>query len=515
VTAVVFSPNGKLLASAGDDDTVRVWDIATGDALDRFRSGRLHSQGLTARDRLEFSSDGKRLASAQSCGGEVHVWNPVTGQSVAELSAAGAVAFKPQGNLLVTGGGAGAVRLLNRMTGRASGEPLTRDSADLEPLCDLQFSPDGTSLAAVTDSSLRLLATIATDPGVGHAGAVNDVRFSPDGRILASAGDDGTVRLWDQDTSRPIGEPLMGHTRSVVFLTFSPNGKLLASVDQHRITRLWKVPSGASVGPPLKGAGLEFRPDSRVLALLGGEGRIHLWDTRANSPVGLPLPGRANTAHFSPNGKWLVTDYNGVVRFWDARTGHAVGSRTLRGGPVAFHPDGNQLAVLTESAVKLWNVPPVDNQTAGTTYRAEDSLLFTHAFSADGRFLAASNDRAEVILWDSSTKKAPIEIVSGKTTFDRLLFSPSGRTLALGGRRTVSLWDLRTSQLVAERLPWNAVSFGPNDLLASGGNDGTVQFWRGLLDVETACSLVQQRLSIDQIRAYVPTHQEAACRFTE
>jgi WD40 repeat protein len=171
--------------------------------------------------------------------------------------------------------------------------------------------------------------------------------------------------------------------------------------------------------------------------------------------------------------------------------------------------------VLTNVGVALWDVPPTPGETARRTFAAQGGNLVTHAFSSDGRFLAASNDQPSVLLWDSDTKEPPTKVVGGHTSYYRLLFSPSGRTLALAAPRSVSLWDMTTSQLVAEGVPWNAVAFGPNDVIASGGNDGTVQFWRGLLDVGTACGLVQNDVRIEDIRAYVPNHQEPVCHFSE
>ena len=152
VTAVAFSPDGRRLASAGGDGTVRLWDPATGAELAALTG---HDGPVAA---VAFSPDGRRLASAGE-DGTVRLWDPATGAELAALTGhdgpVAAVAFSPDGRRLASAGGDGTVRLW---------DPAT-----------------GAELAALT----------------GHDGPVAAVAFSPDGRRLASASGDGTVRLWD------------------------------------------------------------------------------------------------------------------------------------------------------------------------------------------------------------------------------------------------------------------------------------------------------------------------------
>jgi WD40 repeat protein len=389
---VAFSPDGKTLASGGQDALIKLWDVSTKEETTTLRG---HAFSVYS---LAFSPDGA-LASA-SWDKTVKVWN--LGSEPARLSLEKQEVFKERTQAVLEG--------------------------HEDWVYCVAWAPDGKKFASGSGDRKVILWDVATGVGkplAGHSGAVSSVAFSPDSQTLASGAWDGKVILWDVDKGanrNTLGDNL-GKVRSVAF---THDGKGVASGSEDKKVRLWDAATGKPQ-EPLQTDGIVncvvYSPDGKALAAGTGDryqnpkGKIVLWDPEMKKELSSFTPvnsGAVTALAFSPKGKKLA--------FW---TAHFVTHDLIPG------------------ELRLWDLDRKPEQSS--VLQEHLGSVSSLAFSPDGETVASGAGDQTVKLWDVETGRERATLLGHTDRVIAAAFSPDGTLVVTGGLdHTVRLWRTAT-----------------------------------------------------------------------
>jgi WD40 repeat protein len=282
LNAVAINPDGRTLASAGEDMLVKLWDLATGQVIHTL-SG--HTEEVFA---LTFSQGGNLVASGGR-DGTILLWDVDTGAQLRRIKGHSRtftrISFSPDGRTLAAGAENGTLKRWDVESGKED-KPLPAHAGSARCVA---FSPDGTRIASGgEDKSVRLLDTAG---GVARkfsaARAVNEVAFSPDGRVLAAVcdGPQAALKLWNLETGQE--QTLLGHTAAIRSLAFASQEPLLATCSDDGTVRLWEWTTREAqcrvidFGRRPNGVrAVAFTPDGRYLVTANDNGTVYALQVR-------------------------------------------------------------------------------------------------------------------------------------------------------------------------------------------------------------------------------------------
>jgi WD40 repeat protein len=499
VQAVAVSPDGKMIASAGADSTVRLWNARTHRQIGKPLKG--HTGVVTD---VAFTPDGRRLASA-SDDGTVVIWD-LTSRRHFTLPGEGpegginAIAISPDGKLLIAAGYDETVRTWNLASHGEIGKPL--ELPEEAGALHVAFGPDSRRFVIGTEHGSVQLLEVPRRRIVellrGGGSHINAVAFSSRG-LIAAGSDDGVIHLWNAAAPTQASELPKDEESGISSLAFAPDGRTLASTDWTGAIKLWGVAPTprlqSEVKPPENGTNeiedVAFAPGGHMLATANWDGSVRLWAKPPQAAFGPPLSGHkgsVNDVAFSPDTKMVASaGADHKINLWSVKDRRKVGvaltGHTDEVMRLAFSIDGTVLASGSEDGtVRVWNV--AKHKATNVLPAADYGGVAAVAFSRDGRWLAFATEEGALRLFDLRTGELRTEPKHESEGFSSLAFSPDSRLIASGGKGgVIRLWNPASGapagELIGHTSEVNAVAFAPSDpdLLASASTDETVRLW--------------------------------------
>ena len=512
VRCLAFSPSGRLLASASNDSTVKIWEFPSLKLLStlpvRWVAGAVPGAGR--KDpmvwSLAFSADGRRLGVGNEKG--VEFWDVNSWQSVAvlnaswpDLSACSGKTLFAVGSGPVMFGGAGAVRLFDYETKQILKEIPSGGR--------VAFAKDPNKLVVGGDRQLLILdhetgeehRSVVPPGSLSGGNGVFAVIPSPDGRVVATLTTwDSFVRLWDQKTAQSLGL-LEGHASMVWTVVFSPDGLIAATTSSDQTVRLWDMANRKEI-QVFKGHTDEiwcaaFAPDGRTLVTGGKDNSIRIWNIEGSKAPADTIEVRVTpfSPVISPNSLQVAaTATNSRVKIFDLATGRDAASFESEASVLAWTPDGSGLITLaTNHSLCLWDIASQSRRFVVDNPRT-NRILRCHIPRFNGNFLLTLSERGAITLWDTATLKELV-VLQMDAPYDGsdggIALSPDAQTVGFWRDYNVELWDVatktRTKVLDRNRINLGYIDFSSDSrFLITCGSDG-VRFWEAstLTDVAT------------------------------
>jgi telomerase protein component 1 len=439
INCIAFAPDSRHLVSSAWDYNLKVWDVRKGKEACTLKGHVLSVEGCG------FSQDGRMVVS---CGYDatIRVWDSVAGTEITSLTGhtqrINGMGLAHDGRTAATVSDDGTLKVWDYM----SGSEIATLVGHSNTVRGCAFSPSAPStlVSVADDSTAKIWDVTATSLDTSHSAWVNGVAFSHNGKTLASASDDGSIKLWNTDSAKCERTLRVAHKGAVLSCAFLPDGRLVSSATDNKVV-VWE--SDMRTSTPLSGhmntvRAVATSDDGKYIASAGWDCAVILWDTRTLKIVAILTDHKdwVDTVAFAPNSKFLVS-----------------------GGRDNF--------------VLLWN--PANTSAAPIKLTGHTNWVSAVAVSHDSKFVASGSYDHTVRVWNATTGSCLKVLEGHKAAVTGLAFTPNGgRILSVSLDGVLHLWDAKSGKILSEFVhsgPATAFSFGSAArLLASGDSIGNV-----------------------------------------
>jgi WD40 repeat protein/tetratricopeptide (TPR) repeat protein len=482
VTQVVFSPDGKLIASISEDKTAKVWRVEDGKLLQSLLGDQ--SKEITS---VSFSNDGQKIAIGSY--EEVIVWT-LDGQRLNTLptqSNVTSISFSNDDKTLATSVGNDVI-FWNLVTSKQNNNIYKGDAE----ITTVRYNPTG-DMIAIADKfdKVRILKTKENKNDIlikfDNYGTL-DIRFDRDMLVLASK--DGSTKYYNSDGNliKKVEGRNDGVEDYISISSLSQNSKLLASTTKRNYSiELRRQDFNSNVdesstrrfssGHTQEITSLSFSPDGRTLASASKDSTIRLWDVNIKSKLELTEADRIQKIRFRDNQTIVASLSNKTVQLFDQQLKPLqILKKNVYGLVLSFSPDGQK--ILTQSSddkLKLWRVGEQELNLTVSSNGIKNVVL-----SPNGKIVVSIENDNTLSFFENNGKliKLPHQL---DTEIKKIMFSPNSELVALLEKNKVQIWrndGTHITDLSGHINQINEVSFSPDsELITTSGDDNLIHLW--------------------------------------
>ena len=507
------SPDGQMVVAAGDGLEFSVWDISTGQEIQRFTNGHTDFPQAVA-----FLPDGQAVLSG-GLDDTMLLWDVADGSIIRRYENPtgdiNGIDVSPDGRLAVTGTEGGEAVVWDLESGEIVFRLVHNPDFQILPVA---FSPDGAWMASGSEDGTVVLWDARTGELVhhleGHTNIIFGLVFSPDSSTLLSSSADNTMILWNVESGERLRQ-FAGHTNWVFGASFNDDGSRIISGSRDQSLALWDAAAGELLHGYLGEAGgalqTMFVPHTRQVISAHSTGYLRVWDVEDRRIVRQvqdavqrgTSAGMDNTLY--SDGELLALDADGrqaltagagynTVILWNVETGDLV--RRFVGldatiTAVTFSPDGRYvLGGAWDGSLILWNR---DTGDIVRRFEGHTAGVLDAAFSPDGSRIVSGSEDKSLILWDTGTGEVIWRTDGFTDSVNTVAFSPDGRAFLAGyglfryavgsySDTSLRLFDTASGQEIrrfeGHTAPVTAAAFSPDGrTILSGSTDATVRLW--------------------------------------
>jgi WD40 repeat protein/uncharacterized caspase-like protein len=507
VTSAAFSPDGKEIATASNDNTAKIWDAETGILLANLAG---HTLSVSS---VKFSPDGKHVLTS-SWDNTIKIWDADKGTLLLNLAGhtdevsetiphPPSAVFSPDGKKILTKSLDYTAKIWDAKNGKLLIDLVGHD----DYIHTAIFSSDGSKvITASVRNTVKIWNALTGDviqSLKGQTAHTNSVAVSPNGSTIVTTFDGDTAKTWNIKTG-VCARKLKGHTGEVVSAEFSPNGKWILTTALDHSAKIWNAETGqltetiSKQDHPINSA--SFSTDGKKIITTSGD-KVGIWEV-ANKKLVAESQGHAKdvtplvwtplSAVLSPDGKKILTAscQDKSAKVWNAESGELLlnlAGRASEVGAGVFSPGGKNIVTVNGKLAKVWDI---EKGRLLTNLSGHTDQITSLVYSPDGKKIVTGSNDKTVKIWNASTGELSITLQAQLETWYpmpgnpqvKLAYSADGVNIATVSDDTIKIWNVLTGGLRTElnghTSDITSVAFSPDGLkVLSSSADETARVW--------------------------------------